>query len=91
MTLIIRNILLYSGYGPSIVVTHQSFQPVDVNQDGDVNILDLVAVSGSIGMVPHNPRADVNGDGFVNVLDLITVYTSERLGRICASTEGQRC
>ena len=59
-----------------IVTTHQSSAKEDVNQDGDVNILDLVMVSGSIGMVPGNPRADVNGDGFVNVLDLITIYTS---------------
>lgn len=58
------------------VATHQSSEPVDVNQDLDVNILDLVMVSSNIGAVPHNPRADVNGDGFVNVLDLITVYTS---------------
>ena len=59
-----------------IVTTHQSSAKEDVNQDGDVNILDLVMVSGSIGMVPGNPRADVNGDGFVNVLDLIQIYTS---------------
>ena len=50
--------------------------PVDVNQDLSVDILDLVAVAGSIGMVPHNPRADVNDDGFVNVLDLISIYKS---------------
>ncbi len=59
------------------VATQRSSQPVDVNQDGDVNILDLVEVAGSIGMVPGKPRADVNGDGFVNVLDLITIYMSE--------------
>ena len=58
------------------VATHQSSEPVDVNQDGDVNILDLVMVAGSIASVPQNPRADVNGDGFVNVLDLITIYKS---------------
>lgn len=58
------------------VATHQSSEPVDVNQDLDVNILDLVIVASNIGTVPYNPRADVNGDGFVNVLDLITVYTS---------------
>ena len=50
--------------------------PVDVNQDLSVDILDLVVVAGSIGMVPHNPRADVNADGFVNVLDLISIYNS---------------
>ena len=59
-----------------LVATKQSSEPVDVNQDGDVNILDLVTVAGSIASVPQNPRADVNGDGFVNVLDLITIYTS---------------
>ena len=50
--------------------------PVDVNQDGMVNIQDLVVVAGSIGGSPANPRADVNDDGFVNVLDLISIYTS---------------
>ena len=59
-----------------IVTTHQSSAKEDVNQDGEVNILDLVVVAGSIGSVPPNPRADVNGDGFVNVLDLITIYES---------------
>ncbi len=58
------------------VATQQSSSAVDVNQDGDVDILDLVTVASSIASIPPNPRADVNGDGFVNVLDLITIYTS---------------
>ena len=41
----------------------------DVNEDGIVNILDLVAVANAFGKnVP-----DVNGDGVVNVLDLVAV------------------
>ena len=41
----------------------------DVNADGIVNILDLVAVANAFGKnVP-----DVNGDGTVNVLDLVAV------------------
>ncbi len=41
----------------------------DVNEDGVVNILDLVAVANGFGKnVP-----DVNGDGVVNVLDLVAV------------------
>ena len=41
----------------------------DVNEDGIVNILDLVAVASGFGEnVP-----DVNGDGVVNVLDLVAV------------------
>ena len=59
------------------VTTHQSSAKEDVNQDGAVNILDLVMVAGNIGSIPFNPRADVNGDGSVNVLDLIMVYTSD--------------
>ena len=59
------------------VATHKSSAKEDVNQDGMVNILDLVVVAGSIGVVPSNPRADVNGDGFVNVLDLAQIYKSE--------------
>lgn len=43
--------------------------PHDVNGDGVVNILDLVAVANAFGKsVP-----DVNGDGTVNVLDLVAV------------------
>ena len=59
------------------VTTHQSSAKEDVNQDGAVDILDLVMVAGNIGSIPFNPRADVNGDGSVNVLDLIMVSTSE--------------
>ena len=46
----------------------------DVNQDGIVNILDLVLVAQEFGQKPsRNPRADVNKDGQVNVLDLVLV------------------
>ena len=43
--------------------------PADVNSDGSVNVLDLIAVANAFGKnVP-----DVNGDGTVNVLDLVAV------------------
>ena len=45
--------------------------PADVNGDGVVNILDLVAVAQGLGT--DNPEADVNGDGVVNVFDLVFV------------------
>ncbi len=41
----------------------------DVNSDGIVNILDLVAVANAFG----KDTPDVNGDGVVNVLDLVAV------------------
>ena len=45
--------------------------PADVNGDGVVNILDLVAVAQGLGT--DKPEADVNGDGVVNVFDLVFV------------------
>ena len=44
----------------------------DVNQDGVVNIQDLVFVAGRFGQSSHN-SADVNGDGMVNIQDLVLV------------------
>ena len=41
----------------------------DVNGDGVVNILDLVAVANSFG----EAEPDLNGDGVVNVLDMVIV------------------
>ena len=46
----------------------------DINNDGQVNILDLTIVAQNIGQpVLLNGEADINGDGQVNVLDLIIV------------------
>ena len=45
----------------------------DVNEDGEINILDLVIVAA---FDASNERADVNGDGTVNILDLVTVASN---------------
>ncbi len=51
----------------------------DVNQDGIVNVLDIILVGQNLGQkLPSNPRTDVNKDGQVNILDL--VFVAERLG-----------
>ena len=59
-------------------VAEMSGEPVvpawDVNQDGQINILDLVLVAQYLGKTDFtDPRADVNGDGSVNILDLTLV------------------
>ena len=45
----------------------------DVNNDGSVNILDLVVIASALGNQGQNLAADVSGDGVVNILDLILV------------------
>lgn len=45
--------------------------PYDVNDDGTVNILDLVFVASRFGQI--DPSADVNADGNVNILDLTLI------------------
>ena len=60
----------------------------DVNQDGSVNVLDIILVAQNLGQKPpSNPRADVNKDGQVNVLDL--VFVAERLGEKVAAAPSQ--
>ena len=44
----------------------------DVNNDGEVNILDLVAVAAKFGQKDAG-NADVNGDGAVDIRDLVLV------------------
>ena len=61
---------------PEIIITIEdsAFPAWDVNQDGQVSILDLIQVAQRLGSsVSANHRADVNGDGTVSILDLITV------------------
>ena len=47
----------------------QGTNPADINNDGIVNILDLVAVANAFG----KQQPDLNGDGVVNILDLVAV------------------
>ena len=48
--------------------------PWDINNDGIVDIRDLVLVSNSFGEdIPAYPKVDVNKDGKVNILDLLLV------------------
>ena len=73
--------LSYSVNLTPVVATHASSAVEDVNQDGQVDILDLVAAAGSIGSPRPNTRADVNGDGIVDILDLVAITGSPHWGR----------
>ena len=54
----------------------------DVNNDGVVNIQDMVLVSSNFGKRDEN-KADVNGDGVVDIVDLVKVAAA--LGNAAAA------
>ena len=67
-----------------ITIEDRAFPAWDVNQDGQVNVFDLILVSSYLGEdASVNPQADVNGDGTINVLDLIVV--AQNLGESTAA------
>jgi len=51
----------------------------DLNDDGKVNIEDLIIAAQAFGSTAEHPRwnakADLNGDGKINVLDIILIAT----------------
>jgi len=52
----------------------ETFLREDVNQDGKVNLADLVTVARSLKQpLSDNPRADVNADGAISLTDLVIV------------------
>ena len=60
----------------------------DVNQDGIINVLDIILVAQNLGQKPpSNPRVDVNKDGQVNILDLVLI--AENLGEKVAAAPSQ--
>ena len=60
----------------------------DVNNDGIVNILDLVSVSANFGKTGEN-IADVNDDGIVNIVDLVRVAGEMGAGAAAPAAHSQ--
>ena len=54
-------------------ITLPEFPAWDVNEDGIVNILDLVTVGEQFGQKDDGLSGDINDDGIVNILDLVMV------------------
>ncbi len=70
--------------GEIYLKTAEVSNPADVNEDGVINVLDMVLVARHFGeSVPPNSEIDINADGIVNILDLILV--SQHMGESTAS------
>ncbi|MYC76821.1 T9SS type A sorting domain-containing protein [Candidatus Poribacteria bacterium] len=67
----------YTVWTQSPPILPKPLQVADMNEDGFVNILDLIVVARDFERnKPINPRTDINGDGKINILDLVTVARS---------------
>ena len=59
--------------------------PWDINNDGIVDVQDLLLVSNSFGMeTPEHPKADINKDGNVDIIDLL--YVASHFGESCIAS-----
>ena len=61
-----------NGIAEDSTVIEPVYIAEDINEDGVVNIQDLVLVSSSFGKTGEN-EADINGDGVVDIVDLVKV------------------
>lgn len=86
-TVILSDVLLTDSVGNSTKpiinafteITEPDFVREDVNEDGFVNILDIVFIAANIGKTGRN-AADVNADGIVNIVDLALVAAAMEKG-----------
>ena len=50
--------------------------PGDLNNDGILNVLDVVLMVNMVLSVGYDESADMNGDGIINVLDIVTLINA---------------
>ena len=70
---------LHAGWQAALPELHEQIRvpqtlPWDINNDGVVDIGDMILVSNSFGVEsPESPKIDVNKDGNVDIIDLLLV------------------
>ena len=70
---IYTHIPILQDRGVLVQFTKRPPRAEDVNRDGFVDILDLVAVASGLGNEGRSSLTDTNGDGVVNIQDLVMV------------------
>jgi hypothetical protein len=45
----------------------------DINEDGELNILDIVSLVNLVLAEEYNSNGDINGDGSLNILDIVSL------------------
>ena len=70
---------LQAGWQAALPESHEQIRvpqtlPWDINNDGIVDIQDLILVANSFDVEPsRQPKADVNADGHIDIIDLLLV------------------
>ncbi len=78
--------------GPHGVTVSQNtiFLPADINQDGSVDVLDLLALVASFGALSgdpaYDPACDLNADGSIDVIDLLIFVESFGMAQVRTGT-----